>query len=121
MKVFEMALIHDLAEVSVGDITPADGVPEDVKVRREMDALSELTMELPNQERCLELLQEYQAQETEESKWVKGMDKLDMTLQSWNYEASNPNLNLTEFRQSASPILRGLGLEAASREKIDPS
>lgn len=37
-----MALCHDLAESSVGDITPLDGVPEAEKRRREEEALREI-------------------------------------------------------------------------------
>lgn len=41
-KLVKMAIVHDLAEAIVGDITPADGVCEEDKHSRELAALREI-------------------------------------------------------------------------------
>lgn len=41
-KLVKMAIVHDLAEAIVGDITPVDGVSEEAKYSRELAALKEI-------------------------------------------------------------------------------
>ncbi len=108
-RVLELALVHDLAEVKVGDLTPHCGVSPSVKRKMEAEALRELTGNLAKRADCARLFEEYQQQESEESRWVKAMDKLEMTLQSLNYEKDHP-VDLKEFRLSASEKLKPLGL-----------
>ncbi|KAG8094550.1 hypothetical protein GUJ93_ZPchr0012g20731 [Zizania palustris] len=36
------AIVHDIAEAIVGDITPSDGVPKEEKSRREKEALDHM-------------------------------------------------------------------------------
>lgn len=96
-KVLEMALIHDLAEVVTGDITPSQGVPREVKTQAELSALAELTHGLERAERALVLLREYQNQESHEARFLKMVDKLEMALQSLAYE-DDFSIDLTEFR-----------------------
>jgi putative hydrolase of HD superfamily len=108
-RVLELALLHDLAEVVTGDLIPADGVPDEVKKSEERDALEELLRGFPARERALELLQEYQAQNTAEARHVKAMDRLDMALQSQAYEQAH-GVDLKEFRESAHPVLERAGL-----------
>ncbi|KAG0531994.1 hypothetical protein BDA96_04G069500 [Sorghum bicolor] len=38
----KMAIVHDIAEAIVGDITPSDGVPKEEKSRREKEALDHM-------------------------------------------------------------------------------
>jgi len=37
-----MAIVHDIAEAIVGDITPSDGVPKAEKSRKEREALEHM-------------------------------------------------------------------------------
>ena len=106
-RVVELALLHDLAEVKIGDITPHDGVSQEEKVSLEERAERELFEGLPKEDRALELLEEYRAQSTPEARWVKALDKLEMSLQSLNYE-EDYSLELSEFRESARPYLETL-------------
>lgn len=110
LKVLEMALVHDLAEVATGDLTPHDGVEPEWKEARERDALRQLTARLPDAERLCSLAREYQQGMSPEARWVKASDKLDMALQSRLYE-SRGELNLEEFRRSARPVLKEWGLD----------
>ena len=86
----KLALVHDMAECIVGDITPFDGVSKEEKHKREkqtMEYLSSLVGEEVGKE-FLQLWQEYEAQETEEAKFVKDLDRFEMILQAHEYEDS---------------------------------
>ena len=108
-RVLELALLHDLAEVETGDFTPHDGIPGGTKRRLEREAFSSLLEALPNQDHLLSIFAEYQDATSAEARWVKSIDKLEMSLQSLNYE-DDYGMELQEFRDSASDALAALGL-----------
>lgn len=86
----KLALVHDMAECIVGDITPFDGVSKEEKHKREketMEHLSSLVGEEAGKEFLL-LWKEYEAQETEEARFVKDLDRFEMILQAHEYEES---------------------------------
>ena len=86
----KLALVHDMAECIVGDITPFDGVSKEEKHKRErqaMEYLSSLVGEEVGKE-FFSLWQEYEAQQTEEAKFVKDLDRFEMILQAHEYEES---------------------------------
>lgn len=121
LRVLEMALIHDLAEVETGDLTPQDQVDAAQKDLDERLALTDLLGCFPRGVHYSQLLEEYQEARSAEAKWVKSMDKLDMSLQSLLYE-SEFEVELSEFRQSSKSALDRLGLDwLTNREKIDPA
>lgn len=99
-----MALVHDMAEAIVGDITPADNVPKDVKAKKEdvrvvvtfsylghflthKDAFKELRDILGTEiaDEMYALFREYEDHQTKESILVHQMDKLDMVMQANEY------------------------------------
>jgi putative hydrolase of HD superfamily len=91
-----IAIVHDLAEVRVGDITPHDGVAADDKAARELAAFSALNKGLP-----VDLMPFAHAYgNTPEGRFVKACDKLDMALQAQRY-GSEQGLDLQEFIDSA--------------------
>lgn len=45
-EAIKIALLHDLAEVIVGDITPSDNVPADEKKKKEDDAIKFMIRDL---------------------------------------------------------------------------
>jgi len=94
-KCIQMALVHDLAEATVGDITPYCGVSDQDKHQMELDAMTKLTTGLLGTalgaERILSLWKEYEQGVTEEAKLVKDMDKLEMILQALEYEEDGEN------------------------------
>ena len=86
----KLALVHDMAECIVGDITPFDGVSKEEKHKRErtaMEHLSSLVGEEVGKE-FFSLWQEYEVQQTEEAKFVKDLDRFEMILQAHEYEES---------------------------------
>jgi putative hydrolase of HD superfamily len=117
-----MALVHDLAEALVGDITPYDGVPGDEKRRREAAAMRELAA-LAGDASLVSLWREYDAAETAEARFVKELDKLETVLQAAEYarDGSAAAGALDEFWANAgarltSPVTRAL-LDALRRER----
>ncbi|MDC0055628.1 HD domain-containing protein [Deltaproteobacteria bacterium] len=95
LKVLEIALIHDLAEVRIGDITPYDGIDVPEKHKMESAAFVEMTEQLCNRQHLRDLWNEQSA----EADFVKQMDKLDMALQAQEYGG------LEEFIESALQVL----------------
>ena len=90
-RVLALAIVHDLAEVRVGDITP-DEMPRDVKRERERIAAASLLREHP---RLWALWEDYEQARSPEAKFVHELDKLEMGLQALRYGARD------EFLESA--------------------
>ncbi|CAF2564887.1 unnamed protein product [Rotaria sp. Silwood2] len=88
VRCMKLALVHDLAESVVGDLTEFDGVPKTEKRRRETEAMLYLTSLLPADvgREIFSLFNEYADQKTIESKLVKDLDIFDMLLQAYEYE-----------------------------------
>lgn len=102
-KCIKMALVHDLAECIVGDITPHCGVSKEEKLCRERQAMIHLTSMLDKDtgSEILQLWEEYENQETSEAKAVKDLDRFDMILQAYEYETLlEKPLSLQEFFDS---------------------
>jgi len=87
-RCMKLALVHDLAECIVGDITPHCGVSAEEKDRREREALYKITKNIPKQiaDEVLDLWEEYNKRETAEAKIVKDLDRFEMILQAFEYE-----------------------------------
>ena len=96
-RALKLALVHDLPEVIVGDITPHDGITKATKRSMEQVAAETLFSGRPDLET---LWQEYEAGETAESKFVKECDALDMALQAVRYHRDT-GVDTDEFVASA--------------------
>ncbi len=107
-----MALIHDMAESLVGDITPVDGVAKSEKHRREAETMEYLCKDLlgnvyggANGQQIRDMWQEYEDGETLESKFVHDVDKIELLLQMMEYERSHEGRkDLGEFSHVARRI-----------------
>lgn len=107
-----MALIHDMAESLVGDITPVDGVPKAEKSRREAATMDLLCGGLLGRvaggdagEEMRKVWQEYEDGETLEARFVHDVDKMELVLQMVEYEREhNGRLDLSEFAWVAKRI-----------------
>lgn len=108
-----MALIHDMAESLVGDITPVDGVSKTEKSRRETETMDYLCKDLLGSYHggaagvdMRAVWQEYEDSETLESKFVHDVDKMELLLQMLEYERSHQGrLDLGEFAWVAKRIM----------------
>jgi len=86
-KALAMALLHDLAEAVVGDITPFDGVPREEKMEKEEKALRGILGSLPKGSRdgLLSLWKEMLAGKSPEAKLVLEADTFDRLVQAKVY------------------------------------
>ncbi|KAG9252664.1 HD domain-containing protein [Emericellopsis atlantica] len=105
-KCMRMCLIHDMAELLVGDITPVDGVPKPEKNRREAATMDYLTKNLlrgvpggPDVgDEIRSIWQEYEDSQTLDSHFVHDVDKIELLLQMVEYEKKGDGkLDLGEF------------------------
>ncbi|XP_063240302.1 5'-deoxynucleotidase HDDC2 isoform X2 [Bacillus rossius redtenbacheri] len=98
-RCMKMALIHDLPECIVGDITPYCGVDPAEKKRLEIEAMERLAKLAGTAgTEMSELFKEYVSQSTPEAKFVKQLDRMDMILQAFEYEVqTDGTADLQEF------------------------
>ncbi|KAE8442319.1 hypothetical protein EG329_003452 [Mollisiaceae sp. DMI_Dod_QoI] len=109
----KMALVHDMAEALVGDITPVDGVAKHEKNRRESTTMDYFVNNLLSRvnggmtgKEIKAVWQEYEDSETLESKFVHDVDKIELILQMVEYEkAHDRKLDLGEFSWVATRIV----------------
>ncbi|KAF2725739.1 hypothetical protein K431DRAFT_280452 [Polychaeton citri CBS 116435] len=109
----KMALVHDMAEALVGDITPVDGVAKEEKSRREATTMDFMTGSLLGSinggaagQGMREVWQEYEDSSTLESKFVHDVDKVELLLQMLEYErAHEGKLDLGEFSRVSRKIV----------------
>lgn len=100
----KMAVIHDIAEAIVGDITPSDGIPKEEKSKRERAAIDEMCILLGGghaAEEVKELWLEYENNASIEANLVKDFDKVEMILQALEYETSQGKV-LNDFYESTA-------------------
>lgn len=88
LRCLQIALVHDLAESIIGDITPYDNVSEEEKHQMEDEAMKEIASYLGEKMggHVYELYKEYEAKETAEAKFVKDLDRFDMIFTAGFYE-----------------------------------
>jgi putative hydrolase of HD superfamily len=107
-----MALVHDMAEALVGDITPMDNVVKSEKSRREAETMDYICDGLLGKvggglqaEEIKKVWWEYENDETLEAHFVHDVDKMELLLQMVEYERSaEGKLDLGEFSRVASRI-----------------
>ena len=112
LKVLKMALIHDLPEAIIGDLTPSRKTAE--IEAKEDTAMNQILSLLPERQRkrYRNLWNEYKKCETKEANAVRQLEKLEMALQAKEYEeAGSTKQSLERFFKSAeeaitSPELR---------------
>lgn len=109
-KCVKIALVHDIAEALVGDITPFGGVTKAEKHRRELETI-EYLVELVNPyneqfgHEMKELWLDYEEIRCLEARYVKDIDKFEMIQQAWDYEQEyGLKYDLSEFYDSRSSI-----------------
>ena len=107
-KVVCMALLHDFGEVYAGDIIPGDPVSLEEKHLREADSVAQVFDKLPGGEVYRRWWHEFEDGLSEEARFVRQIDRLEMGLQAGVYRAQG-FANLEEFFASA---LQGLSESA---------
>lgn len=99
-KACMIAMIHDLAEARVGDITPHDAISGQQKRQQEESAIRSLFADMPNSDRYIGLWLEYEDQTSAEAKLVKQLDRFEMAVQALAYEHQQ-NTQLSSFYDTA--------------------
>ena len=82
----KILLVHDLAEAIVGDVTPHDGISEEVKHARELEAMIRITKPLPFGNHIMKLYLEYADNITPTSHLSHELEKLETATQALIYE-----------------------------------
>jgi len=97
-KCIKIALVHDMAEALVGDITPFQGVAKEEKHKRELNAMTKVKETLGGfmGDEFFNLWNEYEEGSTAEARIVKQLDKLEMIVQADEYE-KDQQLDLSSF------------------------
>ena len=102
-KMLKMILLHDLAESKIGDYTP-NQISKENKIKIENNAYDEIINTLPDAIKLqyAQIWEEYQKQESPESKIVHQIDKLEMALQAKMYQKEGSSKEAIEsFFKSA--------------------
>ncbi|KNZ49578.1 uncharacterized protein VP01_492g8 [Puccinia sorghi] len=119
-----MALVHDLAEAEVGDITPHDGISRQEKLRREAAAIQTFTTQLLHPDslpsrRLLSLWNEYEDGISPEAKFVKDLDRFELALQGVEYEKREKLDSIQTFFETTIPFIKHPEVQAWAHSLMD--
>ena len=86
-KIIRMALLHDLAESIIGDITP-EHITKNEKITKENHAIKQILKNLPDSitEPYFEIWNDYQKKLSKEAILLHDIDKLEMAFQAKFYQ-----------------------------------
>ena len=102
LKLLRMALIHDLPEAIIGDLTPSKKTAETKE--KEGIAINQILNLLPKRQRetYIAVWNEYMEGKTGEAQAVRQLEKIEMALQAKEYEkAGSASKSLQRFIKSA--------------------
>jgi putative hydrolases of HD superfamily len=124
-RAVEIALVHDLAELRIGDLprTSARYFPPGAKNAAETAAMAEILAPLPD--RAQELYAEYQEGATPEARLVKACDKLQLMLKVAVYERWKTGAlaefwdNPQNFPDGGFPVVAELFAELKARRDAE--
>jgi len=105
LKLVRMALLHDLPEAVIGDLTPPQKTAETKE--KEKAAMNQILILLPEKQRetYLAVWNEYQEGKTKEAKAVRQLEKIEMALQAKEYEKmGTANESLERFINTAEDV-----------------
>jgi putative hydrolase of HD superfamily len=120
-RAVEIALVHDLAELRIGDLprTSSHYFPEGAKKTAEAAAMADILAPLPA--RAFQLYEEYQQGKTPEALLVKACDKLQLMIKVAVYERWGTGAlaefwdNPDNFPDGGFPVVRELFEELRAR------
>lgn len=110
-RVIRIALVHDIGEALIGDITPADGVTPEEKRTREREAVVRLLSPLPDAQSIIGYWEEYESGTTPEGMFVRQIDKLEVCIQARLYAKQQP-IDLDGFFRSNAALVTDERLKA---------
>jgi len=104
-RTLNMALIHDIAESIVGDLTPQDKVSAGEKYRAEAAAFRQIVSGIQTGDYFQDLWDDFEENKSPEAKVVKRIDKLDMLIQAYLYEKKY-GIRLDSFWQNMDELFK---------------
>jgi putative hydrolases of HD superfamily len=120
-RLLRMALLHDLTETRTGDLpSTIKRYFDKASIKAADEAIAgEIFAELGDfRESYLELWSDYEHRASVESKLVKAADKLDLLVQSREYEKGGAR-SLQEFWDTADSDFAGLGVDDLISDLIE--
>ncbi|MDO8474534.1 MAG: HD domain-containing protein [bacterium] len=118
-KCMRMALLHDLGESIVGDIIEERGedrvFSEEEKIKKEGAAIEKILSGLAEKDEFVALWEEYAKGESQEARFVRQLDKLEMVLQALEYEKRDGK-KLEEFWINAEKYITDDSLKSLFEE-----
>ena len=111
-KIIKMALLHDLAESIIGDITP-DHITKNEKNSKENLVMKQILKNLPSKitEQYFEIWTEYQKNSSQEAILIHDIDKLEMAFQAKFYQDKGiPKEKLQTFFNTANKEIKNKNL-----------
>jgi putative hydrolase of HD superfamily len=110
-KMMRMALLHELQEIIVGDLTPEEKnkISEEELKQREIAAIRQILSHLPHklQKKYTDLWKEMESGKSKESKLIKELDKLELVFQASEYEREGYSKEkLNEFYEFSKERLK---------------
>ena len=85
-KVITMIMLHETEEIIIGDITMFDFKELQTKQQDGRQAVLSIFKDFPNSQHFLDIIEEFEANETKEAKFAKQCDKFEADLQARLYE-----------------------------------
>ena len=111
-KIIKMALLHDLAESIIGDITP-DHITKNEKNSKENLVMKQILKNLPSKitKQYFEIWAEYQKNSSQEAILIHDIDKLEMAFQAKFYQDKGiPKEKLQTFFNTANEEIKNKNL-----------
>ncbi|OGM14149.1 hypothetical protein A3D84_03570 [Candidatus Woesebacteria bacterium RIFCSPHIGHO2_02_FULL_42_20] len=111
IKLVNMALIHDLGETATSDIRYEEGkrifASKDAKEKIEEDVLQMVLPSTGEKDYYLSLFYEFRDQTSDEARFLKEVEKLEMALQALEYQefGVKPKL-MDEFFENAAKYIK---------------
>jgi len=97
-QLVKLLLIHDLAEIETGDLTPDDYDTKKEKLSKEKKAIEDILNGSKDENNNLvELWKEFEIGESQEAKIARDIDKLEMIIQALEYKEEYPKKDISEF------------------------
>lgn len=84
-KCLELALVHDLAEIYIGDYTPNDHITPETKQQKELMGMKQIADEL-GEGGLMGLFEEYAAKSSKEAIFINVLDKIDNVITAAYYD-----------------------------------
>ena len=118
-RVMRMALLHDLTEAEMGDVTPMMKLENHLEQENQVMKIILEVFSEPLRQLYWETWLDYQEKKSPESILVHDADKIDMIIQAYEYQQKTPNDKLERFWHAmVSPERNNIVEQIKERRKV---